>query len=746
MPIWVSWQTENRKDGKPTKVPYGPDGRRAKADAPATWGTRPQAEAMAARLPKPHGIGGVGIEFPPLGNGRSLGGVDLDTCRNPATGTLEPWAHEIADCFSSYTEISPSGTGAKIFFTYDTSALDRLRAAMGGAKFGKQFKRGGGDHPPAIELHLGNRYFAITEQSLSGFPNELRHVETDTILRLLQITGPNFAGAHEEPRGDDRSKSNKASPTDRSRSALAFAKGKALRRSGATFEQMVEALRADPETAEWTREKGEADGQRELRRIWEKTKPSAAAIDGFDLTEDGLALAFAKAHQDLLRYDHTRRAWFQWTGKSWRHDETRLAFSWSRGICRKLGQGSDVSAKTSAILAKASTAAAVERFAQSDPALAVTSAIWDRDPFLLGTPEGTVDLRTGNLREPTPEDYITKLTAVSPAAAPDCPLWLAFMEQVTGADRDLTRFLRQWCGYCLSGDVTEHALLFAHGPGGNGKGVFLNTVRNIFGGYASNAAMDTFTASTTDKHPTDLAMLRGARLVTASETEDGRAWAESRIKSLTGGDPITARFMRQDFFEYSPQFKLTIIGNHKPVLRNVDDAARRRFNIVPFLFKPKTVDRELESKLRAEWPGILRWMIDGCLDWQMHGLVRPGVVTEATAEYFSEQDTVNQWVEECCILAAGQFDTLAVLFKSWTEYALANGEKPGTTKWFSQTVAKLGCEPVKNTPGAHGKRGFMGIGVRLPTASPRHEPEEREDATAGGYGDAFARRTHPADS
>jgi putative DNA primase/helicase len=443
-----------------------------------------------------------------------------------------------------------------------------------------------------------------------------------------------------------------------------------------------------------------------------KPSPNPASLDGYDLTEDGIGLAFATAHQDLLRYDHSTGRWFQWTGKAWRQDETRLAFSWSRRTCRQLAKQAGAQDRLLATLAKAATAAAVERFAQSDPALAVTSAIWDRDPFLLGTPGGTLDLRTAELRDPVLEDYITKLTSVTPSVMPDCPLWLAFLDQVTKGDAGLIRFLKQWCGYSLTGDTREHALLFTHGPGGNGKGVFLNVVRSIMGDYAQNAAMDTFTVSQSDKHSTELAMLRGARLVTASETEEGRAWAEARIKALTGGDPITARFMRQDFFTFQPQFKLTIIGNHKPVLRNVDEASRRRINMAPFLYKPPAKDMELESKLLEEAPGILRWMIEGCLDWQKNGLTQPGVVVHATAEYFSEQDTVHQWVEDCCVIGATQSETLAVLFKNWSDYALANGEKPGTTKWFNQTLTRLGCEAVKNTPGNHGKRGFKGIGIR----------------------------------
>jgi putative DNA primase/helicase len=454
---------------------------------------------------------------------------------------------------------------------------------------------------------------------------------------------------------------------------------------------------------------------------------NVVGLGGYALTEDGIALAFTAAHEDLLRYDHTRGKWYHWTGKSWRLDETKLAFSWCRRICRQLAKRPGLSGKTFATLSKAATAAAVERFAMSDPALAVTSSIWDSDPFLLGTPDGTLDLKTGELRKPVPEDYITRMTAAAPAPTATCPLWLKFLAEVTNSDEGLIRFLKQWCGYCLSGDIREHALVFAHGGGGNGKGVFLNTVSRIAGDYARTAAMETFTASSADRHPTDLAMLRGARLVTASETEEGRTWAESRIKALTGGDPVAARFMRQDFFEYLPQFKLTIIGNHKPLLRNVDDAARRRFNMAPFLFKPEKVDRQLEIKLRTEWPGILRWAVEGCLDWQQNGLVRPAVVIAATAEYFSEQDTVHQWVEDCCHLGGGQHDALATLFKSWSDFALASGEKPGTAKWFAQSLAKLGCEAVKNTPGEHGKRGFKGISVKLIKAPAPQEPREAED-------------------
>jgi P4 family phage/plasmid primase-like protien len=358
----------------------------------------------------------------------------------------------------------------------------------------------------------------------------------------------------------------------------------------------------------------------------------------------------------------------------------------------------------------------VERFAQADRAFAVTSSCWDRDPFLLGTPGGTVDLRTGRLRPAVQTEFITKQTAVPPAETQDCPLWLQFLQEATQGDKGLIRFLQQWSGYCLTGDIREHALLFVHGPGGNGKGVYLSTTADLMGDCATTADMEAFTASKNDRHPTDLAGLKGARMVRVSETEEGKAWAESRLKALTGGDKISARFMRQDFFEYQPQFKLFIIGNHKPVLRNVDEAAKRRINLAPFVFKPPVVDKVLGEKLKAERPGILRWMINGCLDWQKNGLIRPQVVLDATAAYFADQNTVGQWTDDCCVTLSARTsmgtiaDTCGNLFASWQAWAKARGEEPGTSTQFFNTLETLGFARIRDKHGIRG-RGFLGIRV-----------------------------------
>ena len=252
----------------------------------------------------------------------------------------------------------------------------------------------------------------------------------------------------------------------------------------------------------------------------------------------------------------------------------------ARRICRDASAECNGKKGEKAALASAKTVSAIERLAKSDRRIAATIDQWDADPWLLNTPDGVVDLRTGTLRAHRASDYMTKITVAGPGGA--CPIFLRFLDRITGSDPELVAYLRRALGYALTGITREHALFFGYGTGANGKSVLLSTVAGILGDYHKTAPIETFTASNVDRHPTDLAMLRGARLVTATETEEGRQWAESRIKTLTGGDRVSARFMRQDFFEFTPQFKLFIAGNHRPGLRSVDEAIRRRFHLVPF--------------------------------------------------------------------------------------------------------------------------------------------------------------------
>jgi len=332
------------------------------------------------------------------------------------------------------------------------------------------------------------------------------------------------------------------------------------------------------------------------------------------------------------------------------------------------------------------------------------------DPWLLGTPGGTVDLRDGELREASPDDYITKITAVTPDR--DCPIprWDRFLRRITGGDVELQRFLQRVCGYALTGDTSEDALFFLYGTGANGKGVFMRTVISILGDYARTTPMETFTVAHGDRHPVDLAALRGARLVTATESQEGRRWDEAKIKLLTGGDKISALFMRQNFFEYTPQFKLMISGNHKPKIRSVDEAIRRRMNLIPFTVTIPEAERDqkLSAKLEEEWPGILAWMIDGCLQRQRDGLKPPAIVVEATEEYLTGEDVLLTWIDECCDTGSDMTASATAAWVSFKTWAAKAGEYVGSQRRFAQKLEEKGFPRYKGT---HGRRGFRGLRV-----------------------------------
>jgi putative DNA primase/helicase len=243
----------------------------------------------------------------------------------------------------------------------------------------------------------------------------------------------------------------------------------------------------------------------------------------------------------------------------------------------------------------------------------------------------------------------------------------------------------------------------------------LNTASDILGDYATVSPMETFTESKWDRHPTELAGLRGARMVTAQETERGRKWAEARVKALTGGDPIKARFMRQDFFKFKPEFKLLIAANDKPAIASVDEAIRRRFHLIPFEQHIDAAhrDEQLAEKLTAEWPAILAWMIQGTQLWLEDGLKPPERVQAATEAYLEEQDLFGSWLVETCRTGPREWASVAGLYDSWSTWAKRQGEEPGTSKSFSGEMSKRGFTSKKDSTGR--ARGFQGVSIKPDT-------------------------------
>jgi putative DNA primase/helicase len=425
-------------------------------------------------------------------------------------------------------------------------------------------------------------------------------------------------------------------------------------------------------------------------------------------SEDDLALRFSEQYQQKLRYTAMWGAWHQWDGKRWCKDETVHVFDLVRAICRAAAaEVGDKKSTAKTRIMSAQTTASVERLARSDRRHAVHFERWDADPWILNTPGGIVDLHTGKLQPNRPEAHCTKITAVAPGG--DCPLWLAFLRRIFRNDEQLLGYVQRWAGYCLTGSVREESLAFCHGTGANGKSTLWNTLFGITGDYSQVAATETFMMSQNERHPEDRASLMGARLVLASETNEGQRWDEARIKQLTGGDPIRARFMRQNSFEFYPQCKLIIFGNHRPSIRTVDEALRRRFHLIPFeVFIPEAErDQQLKEKLRQEWGGILQWAIRGCVEWQQIGLNAPAGVRNATTDYLADQDRIGRWMADNCVRGDQCWSSIKTLYEDYLAWGNKNGERYLESK--RKFASKLQDRPElkrENIPEAKGFRGL----------------------------------------
>jgi len=455
----------------------------------------------------------------------------------------------------------------------------------------------------------------------------------------------------------------------------------------------------------------------ETTPVWQD-ETHVAAVPGQEVqapawSEDAIALRFVSEHGADLRY--VAGEWRRFAGVHWARDLTQHVRNLVRRLCRQVareayldtdGEGGPKVAKA---LASKRIVDAVESLASADPRVVARAEDFDQRNFDLGTPDGPIDLESGILREPRREDYLSKCTAVAPSQYADCPMWLGFLDRIMRGDDQMVGFLKRMIGYCLTGETREQVLFFWHGSGQNGKGVCMNTVKRILGDYATSTQIETLTVGRGDRHPTEIAGLKGARLVVTTETSDGRL-KESLIKQLTGSDPVKARFMHKDEFEYYPNFKLVLSGNRQPRLRNVDKAIKRRLFVIPFTVQipDEEVDKRLEEKLRSEWPAILRWAIEGCMEWQRDGLRPPAAVRFSTDDFFENADSVGRWVSEHCESATDAWTLSKDLYASWKSWAEANGEYVGTLQGLVQELKVRGFQKKR---GSTGRMGFQALRV-----------------------------------
>nr|WP_303248726.1 phage/plasmid primase, P4 family [uncultured Ruminococcus sp.] len=333
----------------------------------------------------------------------------------------------------------------------------------------------------------------------------------------------------------------------------------------------------------------------------------------------------------------------------------------------------------------------------------------DRYKMALNTPSGIINLKNGDVKAHNPEYYFTKITSVDCADAADCPRWLAFLDDIFAGDKDLIRYIQKAVGYSLTGSTAEQCAFFLYGTGRNGKSTFIDVIRDVFGDYAANIQPETIMVKSSQSNAinSDIARLKGARLVTSVEPNEGVRLNEGLLKQLTGDDTVTARKLYSEEFEFKPEFKLWMATNHKPIIRGTDTGIWRRIHMIPFNVQipEDKVDKNLTHKLKAEMTAIFKWCIDGCLMWQREGLQMPAAVLKSVREYRREMDVISAFIEDKCTLEGTvQASMLYAAYASWAD---SNNEYCMSNTKFSTELAKR-FEKIKG----RNYNYFTGISIR----------------------------------
>ncbi len=458
----------------------------------------------------------------------------------------------------------------------------------------------------------------------------------------------------------------------------------------------------------------------ELRAAGERARAEKMSGE-FQNTDLGNSRRLAAAHGEDLRYAPELGRWFAWDGRRWAEDVTGE-------VVRRMKQIADTMLDQARISnderlfrwgLRSQSAASISNatsLAASEPGMYVLVNELDADAYAFNVLNGTVDLRSGELRPHDRRQLITKLAPVNYDPEATCPVWERTLREVFAADEGVIELVRRFAGYSLSGRVSEQKLVFAHGGGANGKTTILNALRQTWGEYGIALDPGVLVASDHEQHPTGLTDLRGARLVTTVETERGRRLNEPLVKLLTGGDPIRARRMRQDYFEFLPTHKLWFAGNHLPRINGTDQGIWRRLLLVPFEveFGPERADKELPDRLAAEASGILAWAVRGCLAWQADGLAVPERVTAATAAYRASQDHVGRFLADCCVVGETFYVRAGDLRVAYEAWCAEQGERPWTATAMGRELSSRGFDQTRE----RGARTWLGFGLAAKGETP----------------------------
>ncbi len=446
----------------------------------------------------------------------------------------------------------------------------------------------------------------------------------------------------------------------------------------------------------------------------------------YNLTDAGNAEYFISLYGDTLRYDHYRARWLRWNKHYWQPDSdkgiTRLAVKSTREHYKNAVNVADLDlrekiAKWTISSEQKARAEALISFAKDFKPIADSGEHWDTNPWLFCVENGVIDLRTGELRQGKLGDMVTMQSPVVYDKEAQCPLWLKFINHVTGSDEELKSYLQRGVGYSMTAETKAQLWFFLYGLGTNGKTTFTMTIRKLMGDYGVRIDSDDLMIK--DKkargsNPKEgVADTRGKRYAIASEVQDGKRLDIGLLKDMSGQDSIKARRLYEHEVEFLPTHKLWMFGNHKPIITDTTHAAWRRLKLIPFNFKvpENEIDDDLQTKLEMELPGILNWAIAGCLEWQNQKLNEPKVVTDAVAAYRHDSDILADFIEDCCCCTLEPLATVpkCELKEAYENWCKDNGQEPVTRNTFKNRLTEKGIGEHKGTGG---QRSWTGISLK----------------------------------
>lgn len=740
---WVVWRLEER-DGKLTKPPWRADGSgHASATDPATWTTFERAY-QAYLTGDYDGVGVVMTED------MGIIGVDLDK--------VDGWSGEagrILATLDSYTEITPSQNGYRVyvrgamppgarrkghveiynharFFTVSGDSIGRdtvieertaALAAVHAEWLGRSVARPFG---PIAQLDRATP--SVSKLSLADSEILARAKAASNGARFVALWGGADDGDHS---GADLALVNMlafwwgpdAAALDRMFRASGLMRDKWDSARGDSTYGAWTIARALEDASEFYEPGGGAQTPMNANRGAEAPATPAPRPTVSGATDADNARRLVARHGSEIRYSATLGKWLAWDGRRWLADDLFHVVALAEETIRSLAiEAADpevdhdraraLSRHMAASLSAGRLKAMVD-LARSQPGIAIGADDMDASPWLLNCFNGTVDLRTGVLRPHDPLDLITKLAPVEFDPLAECPLWLEMLGRVMGGNERLTEFLRRAAGYSLTGSMKERVMFVLVGIGRNGKTTFVETIKAVLGDYAMTAGAETLMLrpDQTGGASGDVARLKGARYVASSETAEGRQLDEARVKGITGGDSLTARFLYQESFTFKPTFKIWLATNHRPTVRD-NQAIWDRIRQITFGVRipDDQLDGDLGDKLVAEAPGILAWAVRGCLEWQERGLEAPPEVMDATAEYRADMDIFQDFLDEYCEMGAGLEVQPRALYMAYRAWAESTGHKPMSQTMMGRKMTERGFKKVEE--GHEKTRWYVGVGLR----------------------------------